>query len=75
MSKKTGFYKQCRISRGKAWWTAWVPTNLAVEGKTIVPKGAEPAKVEEVFHKIQLTHKQLEDYYGVKRDYGWDILV
>ena len=74
-NKNSKLYKQCKISRGKATWTAWVPNELAIEGKVIVPKGCDPAKVEEVFHKIKLTHLQLEKYYGVKKDYGWDVLI
>ena len=70
--KSKELYKQCKISGGKYSWTAWLPINLAVEGKTVVPKGADPAIVKEVYHSIALTHKQLIEYYEKHREEYWD---
>jgi len=74
MSKKIyKMYKQCKISRGQAHYTAWIPVDLAKIGQIIIPKNKEPATIKEVYNSITLTHKQLIEYYQIDR-YGEEII-
>ena len=35
MSSNTQFYRQCRLARGSARQTAWIPAPFAVEGRWV----------------------------------------
>jgi len=61
MKKKDARYRQCFIGRGSVRWTAWLPEGLAKTGKTIIPRGQEPATVLRAFRGVSIRHGDLMD--------------
>jgi|GEM_PF-2922781 len=61
MKKNDARYTQCLIGRGSARWTAWIPSTLARVGRTIVPKGQEPARVLKAYSGVTKRHEELMD--------------
>jgi hypothetical protein len=71
MNKK--LYKQCKIAKGNAQYTAWVSADLAKINKVVVSKNLESVIIKEVYNGIVLTHHQLVEYYRAE-NYGEEII-
>ena len=53
-------YKQCSLTQGKRTHTAWIPENLAVEGKMLVIEDKEKQwHVDRVFDSLKLPHSKI----------------